>query len=275
MASGKLLALGVCALALISPTLTQGNCDFSDLFTPETLETLIETSLTMGDNPVTPSVTVQRNHTLCLSVGSSIGKVSSVSLLIDYTCTVGSGTCPRSSSPTEQFDFGCNKNGHWSTDQFFNFGASRKTNPSANFESLLRTDCAVCFRRHPDPMALYVPFDPITHCVSKSTMHGFNCKIYSRVGLAVIQLCRVSFACTDCSSECISAAGQGPVMCYARLSCCNVYVNGLCRPSCPSSFHVTNSERECGELYIIFIYHGCNEPLVSGVYSERNEFLVC
>ena len=178
MTSGKLLAIGVCALALIFPTLAQsGNCNLSDLFKHNTLETLIQTSLVTGDNPTAPSITVHGNHTVCLSVGPSIGKVSSISLLIDYNCT-GSAQCPGEKSDggrsTEQFDFGCTSQNKWSVNQFSNFQASRDKTPIANFETALRTDCAACFTQHPSFNGSLLPFDQVTHCVSKSTVHSCN-----------------------------------------------------------------------------------------------------
>ena len=178
MDSGKLLAIGVCALALVFPTLAQqSNCNLSDLFKHNTLETLIQESIKRGDNPNTPSITVHGNHIVCLSVGPSIGKVSSISLLIDYTCT-GSAQCPGEKSDggrsTEQFDFGCTSQNKWSVDQFSNSQASRDKTPIANFETVLLTDCAACFTQRPAFNDSLLPFDQVTHCVSKSTVHSCN-----------------------------------------------------------------------------------------------------
>ena len=175
MALGKLLAIGVCTLALIFPTLAQqGNCNLGDLFTHNTLETLIQTSLKTGDHLSTPSITVHRSHTVCLSVGPSIGKVSSISLLINYTCT-GSAMCPGDDPDggrgTEQFDFGCSNGNKWSNGQFTDFQDPRDEYPIANFETVLRTGCAACITRHPTSGSSFLPFDQVTHCISKS-MHG-------------------------------------------------------------------------------------------------------
>ena len=82
----EIVLVGVCALALVFPTLAQDrNCNLGDLFTPNTLETLIQLSIKMGDNPSTPGITVYTTRIVCLSVGPSIGYVSSISLLVNYT----------------------------------------------------------------------------------------------------------------------------------------------------------------------------------------------
>ena len=141
-----------------------------------------------------------------------------------FTCT-SSAMCPNGRPDgvraTEQFDFGCNSNNKWSFGQFFDFTAARHENPIANFYTALRMDCAACFTRHStaSSSSSFLPFNQVTHCV-------------------------------NCSSDCINAAGQAPVMCYRHVgpleqSCCNVYLNGLCRSSCPDSSYALNSKREC------------------------------
>ena len=100
------------------------------------------------------TITVLRNHTVCLSVGPTRGKVSSISLVIEYTCT-GSSNCPLGGASlhpvTEQFDFGCvNSQGSWGYAQFKMFNLARLQFPAANFETSLRTDCGACFPVHPD-----------------------------------------------------------------------------------------------------------------------------
>ena len=172
----EIVLVGVCALALVFPTLAQeGNCNLRDLFISNTLETLIQLSITLGDNPTTPGIAVHTNHIVCLSVGPSIGYVSSISLLVDYTCT-SSALCPNGSPygvrTTEQFDFGCTNQKKWSIGQYYNFEAPRHKNPIANFDTALRKDCAACFTQHPSVSRYsYLPFDQVTHCVSKFMIH--------------------------------------------------------------------------------------------------------
>ena len=154
--------LAVCALALLTTATAQLNdCELSDLFNGGTLETQMSTAITEGDTPSPPVLTVFRNRTVCLSVGPTIGNFSSISLVIEYTCT-GNAFCP-SGQAVEQFDFGCNIQGQWSFIQFSDVDNGRTTNPVANFDTTLRTDCGACFPVHPnqeDPP----PIDPVTHC---------------------------------------------------------------------------------------------------------------
>ena len=121
MTPEKLLAIVVCALALIFPTLAQqDDCNLDELFAYNTLETLIRKSIMMGDNPPVPNIVVHDTHTICLSVGPSMGNVSSISLLVDYSCT-GSTQCAKWQSAgersIEQFDFGCTSKNKWSIAQ--------------------------------------------------------------------------------------------------------------------------------------------------------------
>ena len=195
MTPEKLLAIVVCALALIFPTLAQeDDCNLDELFTYNTLKTLIRNSVMRGDSPPVPNIVVYDTHTVCLSVGASMGNVSSISLLVDYSCT-GSGECAKWRSAgersIEQFDFGCTPRNKWSISQYFDFyTSSRFRNPIANFHTALRTDCAACFTRHPSFSPSSLPFDQVTHCVSKFTIH--HCFIHF-MRLVVIQLCPVSF----------------------------------------------------------------------------------
>ena len=172
MASEKIVLIGICVLiALLPPTLAQGkDCNLDDLFISKTLVNLIGNTIKTGDNTNEPSIKVHRNHTVCLAVGRFIRKVSSISLVIEYTCT-GSANCPGGAESSEkyieQFDFGCQGNS-WSVGQFSDFGTSREKNSLANFETTNHKNCAACFKRHPSISGNYVPFDPVTHCVSKS-----------------------------------------------------------------------------------------------------------
>ena len=154
--------LAVCALALLTTSTAQlGDCELSDLFNGVTLETQMPTAITSGFTP-SPVVTVLRNHTVCLSVGPTKDKFSSISLVIEYTCTGNDAFCP-SGQAVEQFDFGCNIQGEWSYIQFSDVDNGRTTNPVANFDTTLRMDCGACFPVHPnqeDPPII----DPVTHC---------------------------------------------------------------------------------------------------------------
>ena len=120
----------------------------------------------------------------------------SISLLVNYTCT-GNAQCPRGNS-AEQFDFGCTPQKKWSVGQYSNFEAARHKNPIANFDTALRKGCTACFMQHPlkSNSESILPFDQVTHCVSKFMIHIiYSCFINFRQ-LLVIRLCRVSFAQT-------------------------------------------------------------------------------
>ena len=157
------LTLAVCALSLLAAAAAQLNdCELSDLFNGVTLETQMSTAITEGDSPSPPTIIVLRNHTVCLSVGPTRDKFSSISLVIEYTC-MGNAFCPSGGQAVEQFDFGCNIQGEWSFIQFSDVDNGRTTNPVANFATTLRTDCGACFPVHPnqeDPPTI----DPVTHC---------------------------------------------------------------------------------------------------------------
>ena len=194
MTPEKLLAIVVCTLALIFPTLAQqDDCNLDELFTYNTMETLIQNSIMKGDNPSVPNIVVHETHTVCLSVGPSMGNVSSISLLVDYSCT-GSSQCPKWNSADEraieQFDFGCSSHNKWSIGQYFDFTVARHENPIANFDTALRMDCAACFTQHPSFSSSFLPFDQVTHCIGKFMIH--RCFIHF-MRLVVIQLCRICF----------------------------------------------------------------------------------
>ena len=167
----KLLAIVVCALALIFHTLAQqGNCNLDELFTYNKLNTLISNTIVTGEGSAPTNVLVHETHTVCLSVGPSIGNVSSISLLVKYSCT-GNAECPSGNS-AEQFDFGCNSSNEWSSGQFSYYQAARHKNPIANFATALRKDCASCFTQHQERYRdSFLRFDQVTHCVSKFMIH--------------------------------------------------------------------------------------------------------
>ena len=157
------LTLVVCILALFATVTAQrgGECEMSDLFTGGTLEREMAKLLFVNDS-TQPTITVLRNHTVCLSVGPTRGSVSSIALVIQYNCT-GSAACPPGGSATEQYDLGCNNQSQWSFAQFGDRERGRTTDPTANFDTSLRTDCGACFpvyTNQTDPPTI----DPVTHC---------------------------------------------------------------------------------------------------------------
>jgi len=173
------LVIAACGTLAFLTTVTAqlGDCALSNLFIGGTLEREMVLVIKQGDNPPSPVVTVLSNHTVCLSVGPTRGKVSSISLVIEYTCT-GSNLCPSGGQTIEQFDFGCNGQGEWSYAQFSDVDNGRTTNPTANFNTSLRTDCGACFPVHPnteDPPTI----DPVTHCHGRPHTVLLASEIYS------------------------------------------------------------------------------------------------
>ena len=157
---GHRLPLVVCALALFATATAQmDDCELSGLFTGGSLEREMGRAILES-----PEITVLRNHTVCLSVGRTREKFSSISLVIEYTCT-GSAFCP-SGQAVEQFDFGCNNQGEWRYGQFADVDNGRTTNPTANFDTSLRMDCGACFPVHPETVNPPT-IDPVTHCHGK------------------------------------------------------------------------------------------------------------
>ena len=158
------LALFVFATLLATSTAQSSGCELNDLFTNGSLERHMTAVLLRGaeGNPTQPNITVLRNHTICLSVGPTRGTFSSISVVIEYNCT-GSVTCPTGENVTELFDFGCTSKDQWDHVQFHVYDRARTTNSTANFDTLLRTDCGACFPVHPSPNDP-PPIDPVTHC---------------------------------------------------------------------------------------------------------------
>ena len=220
--------LTVCALAFLTTTTAQLNdCELSDLFNGGTLETQMSTAITEGDTPSPPTITVLRNHTVCLSVGPTRDKFSSISLVIEYTCT-GNAFCP-SRQAVEQFDFGCNNQGKWIFGQFSNFDAGQEQNPEVNFDTTLRMDCGVCFSVSQSPDN---PPDPVTHCHGRphTVLLASECH-------DLYLLCLLTTECRGCSDI-------GQMACYGSVAsaCCNVYVNDRCADTCPNDTYVIDPD---------------------------------
>ena len=219
--------LAVYALALLTTTTAQlTDCELSDLFNGGTLETQMSTAIPRGDSPSPPTITVLRNHTVCLSVGPTIDKFSSISLLIEYTC-MGNVFCP-SGQAVEQFDFGCNIQGEWSFRQFSDSDNARADDPLANFDTSPRTDCGACFPVHPN-MEEPPPIDPVTHC------HGRpHTVLLASESHDLYLLCLLTTGCRGCSNT-------GQMACYGSElgQCCNVYINDMCDNMCPDDGNYT------------------------------------
>ena len=232
-----MLSRAVIAFALLAAVTAQmDDCELMDLFTNGTLEREMARLLVAGDNPTQPIITVLRNHSVCLSVGPTIDKFSSISLVIEYNCT-GSAFCPSGGNAVEQFDFGCNSQEEWIFDQFADVDNGRTTNPTANFDTSLRTDCGACFPVHPDTVNPPT-IDPVTHCHGRphTVLLASECH-------DLYLLCLLTTECRGCSDI-------GQMACYDSVAsgCCNVYVNDMCADTCPNNTYVIDPKFVCGKL---------------------------
>ena len=83
--------------------------------------------------------------------------------MVEYTCT-GHFNCP-SGTAVEQFDSQCNS-GAWSRSVQGDVDNTRTVNPTANFSTTTREDCAFCFS---PALAsnLRLTTDNVTHCVGR------------------------------------------------------------------------------------------------------------
>ena len=161
----KRLIFTLSALAFVTSTAAQ--CQLSDLFSGDgsdtSLEGLIVSAVLAGDRPEDTTATIVENRTLCLSVGDTIGTVSSISVLVNYTCS--GSECPPSA--VEQFDFGCTSGGQWTRLQAGTTAFARNSTPLADFETDGRRDCRICFVQGITPDGEY---DDVTHCHCKSRL---------------------------------------------------------------------------------------------------------
>ena len=130
------------------------------------LEDVIMNNIPTGDNPVTPTVDVLRFHPVCLAHGQERDSYRYVSVVVEYTCT-GNTNCP-SGTAVEQFESDCDA-GTWSH-LVSDIGRKVRTvNPTANFSTTTRENCAFCIS--PDIAAGFgIVSDTVTHCVGKFVM---------------------------------------------------------------------------------------------------------
>ena len=150
---------------------------------PDTLSQLVADAISLenGDSLQPFSVYVQRNHTVCLSVGREDGTFSSVSLLVQYECMPPyhpacaiAGNSSSSEDPSfviQQFDFSCqseNTENHWTPKQFG--GETGSHLPSADFDTALRADCSACIEKgvaERQGFLQLLQMDPVTRCLGE------------------------------------------------------------------------------------------------------------
>ena len=140
MALAMLLALGHNAVA-------QTDCNLPD---NEEMESLIEATYTSD-----VTITLRRNHSVCLASGMYRDKWSSASFLVRYTCTPAARCNNRTEVEKELLDIRC-ENGNWS------FHAMNATPDATSFETPLYTNCSSCV----SPTEIEES-DEERHCVGK------------------------------------------------------------------------------------------------------------
>ena len=147
--------------------LTAGGVSGQDCpqITETALENVIMNNIPTGDNPATPTVDVLDFHPVCLAYGQERDRYRYVSVVVEYTCT-GNANCP-SGTAVEQIHSECSS-GIWSGRVGGAGDNIRSINPTANFSTTTREDCAFCFPPVTASLLLTMhSFDAATHCVGK------------------------------------------------------------------------------------------------------------
>ena len=160
---GKMLLTIIAAVIVV---LTAGNAS-SQIDCPEIteaeLETVIKDSIPGHRDFGIPTVDVLDFHPVCLAYSQERNRYRFVSVVVEYTCT-GNVDCP-SGTAVEQFDSQCN-GGTWSHSVQGDVDNTRTQNPTANFSTTAKEDCAFCFS--PATAAGFsFTSDTVTHCLGR------------------------------------------------------------------------------------------------------------
>ena len=169
---GKMCLTIIAALIVV---LTAGNAsgriDCPEVTEAE-LETVIKDNFPGHRDFGIPTVNVLDFHPVCLAYSQERDRYSFVSVVVEYTCT-GNANCP-SGTAVEQFESQCT-GGKWSHSVQGYVDIARTINPTADFSTTTREDCAFCFSP-----ALATSFsiatDNDTHCVGRymhASIHWF------------------------------------------------------------------------------------------------------
>ena len=157
------MRLTALAMLIVVPTLLTGGVS-GQVECPEITEATLKDVIAdnFADVP-TPSVDVLDFHPVCLAYSQEHDRYTFVSVVVEYTCT-GNVRCP-AGIVVEQFDSQCS-GGMWSHSVQGDVDNTRTENPTANFSTTTREDCAYCF----SPAlatGLRITTDPVTHCVGR------------------------------------------------------------------------------------------------------------
>ena len=100
---------------------------------------------------------------MCLAYSQERDRYRFVSVVVEYICT-GHANCP-SGTAVEQFDSQCS-GGTWSHSVEGDVDNIRTVDPTANFSTTTKEDCAFCFS---PALAsnLRLTTDTVTHCVGR------------------------------------------------------------------------------------------------------------
>ena len=130
--------------------------------TEAALENVIENNIPSG-NGSPPTVDVLSFHPVCLAYSQDRDRYRFVSVVVEYTCT-GHVNCP-SGTAVEQFDSQCS-GGTWRHSVVGDVDNTRTENPTADFSTTTREDCAFCFSPA-IATSLSITTDNVTHCVGR------------------------------------------------------------------------------------------------------------
>ena len=156
--------------ALLATSSASGQIDCPDI-TEAALENVIVNYIPTGDGSPPPTVDVLSFHPVCLAYSQERDRYRFVSVVVEYTCT-GNPNCP-SGTAVEQFDSQCNS-GTWSHSVQGDVDNIRTVNPTANFSTTTREDCALCFSPA-TATNLRLTTDTVTHCLGRYMNHSLSC----------------------------------------------------------------------------------------------------
>ena len=131
--------------------------------TETALKDVIGNNIPTGYDPHPPTVDVLSFHPVCLAYSQERDRYRFVSVVVEYICT-GHANCP-SGTAVEQFDSQCS-GGTWSHSVEGDVDNIRTVDPTANFSTTTKEDCAFCFS---PALAsnLRLTTDTVTHCVGR------------------------------------------------------------------------------------------------------------
>ena len=152
------------AVALVASFISSGYCQI-DCALPNNndFKRVITDSLLNGDNVPPPTITISDFKIVCLAFSQQKDRYRSFSVLVEYTCDGFADCLP--GTVVEQFEGQCNDM-TWG-DGGLGLDDIRTPNPTADFSTTVREDCAFCFTPEKAPtIGITSPIpDDDHHCV--------------------------------------------------------------------------------------------------------------